>query len=207
MSGKAAQRAEERKARRTVLYKPPPVEDKDDECEDTYSEPESLHSDTLDDNAQPSKSTKRKRASSPIKTKSKSKKSPKKSSPRKKRKTKGEDEEDDPEEIELEDGQEIVGVVVKAPTTGLGECMSSTSSSLQCLTAQINRRYATTYPFSKVHMTTHAIIVPPGQISQNTLQFLTQLDTPWCNDREWFKLHGAYTFHRDSRSLHFCLEI
>ncbi|KIY53899.1 hypothetical protein FISHEDRAFT_32138, partial [Fistulina hepatica ATCC 64428] len=35
--------------------------------------------------------------------------------------------------------------------------------------------------------------VPPGQISQNTFEFLTQLQDPECNDREWyvmFKLHG-----------------
>ncbi|KIP10812.1 hypothetical protein PHLGIDRAFT_125316 [Phlebiopsis gigantea 11061_1 CR5-6] len=31
--------------------------------------------------------------------------------------------------------------------------------------------------------------VPPGQISQNTLNFLLQLKRPECNDREWFKLH------------------
>ncbi|EIN14629.1 hypothetical protein PUNSTDRAFT_96615 [Punctularia strigosozonata HHB-11173 SS5] len=30
---------------------------------------------------------------------------------------------------------------------------------------------------------------PPGQISQNTLSFLSQLAKPECNDREWFKLH------------------
>ena len=28
--------------------------------------------------------------------------------------------------------------------------------------------------------------VPPGQISQNTLDFLTKLKNPACNDREWF---------------------
>ncbi|PIL28791.1 hypothetical protein GSI_08835 [Ganoderma sinense ZZ0214-1] len=31
--------------------------------------------------------------------------------------------------------------------------------------------------------------VPPGQISQNTLDFLSELKKPECNDREWFKLH------------------
>ncbi|KAF7292787.1 hypothetical protein MIND_01177400 [Mycena indigotica] len=31
--------------------------------------------------------------------------------------------------------------------------------------------------------------VPPGQISQNTFDFLLQLKDPKCNDREWFKLH------------------
>ncbi|TFY64800.1 hypothetical protein EVJ58_g2369 [Rhodofomes roseus] len=31
--------------------------------------------------------------------------------------------------------------------------------------------------------------VPPGQISKNTLNFLSELKKPECNDREWFKLH------------------
>ncbi|KAH9928033.1 uncharacterized protein BXZ73DRAFT_102538 [Epithele typhae] len=31
--------------------------------------------------------------------------------------------------------------------------------------------------------------VPAGRISQNTLNFLADLATPECNDREWFKLH------------------
>ncbi|KAF8509652.1 hypothetical protein BU17DRAFT_19629, partial [Hysterangium stoloniferum] len=31
--------------------------------------------------------------------------------------------------------------------------------------------------------------VPPGQISQNTFDFLKQLAKPECNDREWFRLH------------------
>ncbi|KAI0049917.1 hypothetical protein FA95DRAFT_1594211 [Auriscalpium vulgare] len=31
--------------------------------------------------------------------------------------------------------------------------------------------------------------VPPGQISQNTFDFLAELRKPECNDREWFKLH------------------
>lgn len=31
--------------------------------------------------------------------------------------------------------------------------------------------------------------VPPGQISQNTLDFLNNLKDPACNDREWFKLN------------------
>jgi hypothetical protein len=69
----------------------------------------------------------------------------KKQSPRKKaRRT---DENDECEE--LNEGQEIVGVVVQAPQTGQ---------------------------------------VPPGQISQNTLDFLTNLKNPACNDREWYFL-------------------
>ncbi|KAL4244933.1 Conserved hypothetical protein CHP02453 [Abortiporus biennis] len=33
--------------------------------------------------------------------------------------------------------------------------------------------------------------VPPGQISKNTFDFLSQLKKPECNDRQWFKLHEA----------------
>ena len=74
----------------------------------------------------------------------------KKQSPRKKaRKT---DENDEFEE--LNEGQEIVGVVVQAPKTGQ---------------------------------------VPPGQISQNTLDFLTKLKNPACNDREWYALLRFYS--------------
>ena len=29
--------------------------------------------------------------------------------------------------------------------------------------------------------------VPPGQISQNTLNFLSELKKPECNDREWYE--------------------
>ena len=73
----------------------------------------------------------------------------KKQSPRKKaRRT---DEKDEFEE--LNEGQEIVGVVVQAPKTGQ---------------------------------------VPPGQISQNTLDFLTKLKNPACNDREWYVLLRFY---------------
>ena len=37
--------------------------------------------------------------------------------------------------------------------------------------------------------------VPPGQISQNTLDFLTNLKNPACNDREWYLLrfHSIYS--------------
>ncbi|KAH7096921.1 hypothetical protein BKA62DRAFT_483760 [Auriculariales sp. MPI-PUGE-AT-0066] len=31
--------------------------------------------------------------------------------------------------------------------------------------------------------------VPPGQVSQNTMNFLRDLKKPECNDREWFRLH------------------
>ncbi|KAG6853128.1 hypothetical protein C0991_006650 [Blastosporella zonata] len=96
--------------------------------------------------------TKRKRGAS---SSTRSPKKPTTSSPRKKKtrtkKTRGIEEEDEDEDaLELEDGQEVVGVVVQAPKTGQ---------------------------------------VPPGQISQNTFDFLTRLKDPECNDRQWFKLH------------------
>ncbi|KAF8802009.1 hypothetical protein BYT27DRAFT_7197467 [Phlegmacium glaucopus] len=34
--------------------------------------------------------------------------------------------------------------------------------------------------------------VPPGQISQNTLDFLTKLKDPACNDREWYLFKPVY---------------
>ncbi|KAK0241197.1 hypothetical protein EDD85DRAFT_948284 [Armillaria nabsnona] len=71
-----------------------------------------------------------------------------KKSPKKKRKVA--DDDDEGSDLELEEGQQIVGVVIDAPKTGQ---------------------------------------VPPGQVSQNTLDFLAQLQKPECNDREWFKLH------------------
>ena len=38
--------------------------------------------------------------------------------------------------------------------------------------------------------------VAPGQISQNTLDFLTKLKNPACNDREWYLLSLFQTIHR-----------
>ena len=49
-------------------------------------------------------------------------------------------------EFELEDGQEVIGVVVQAPSKGL---------------------------------------VPPGQVSRNTLDFLSNLKDPAHNNRTW----------------------
>ena len=116
-------------------------QDGPEEDEDAFSEPESIDSDALDDDPLPSKTTKRKRASSSASpSKFKSKSSPKKSNSRKKPKTQEEDEEEY-EVPELDDGQEIVGVVVKAPTTGLGElvcCLIVTVSH----SARVVYRYA-----------------------------------------------------------------
>ncbi|KAG2111737.1 hypothetical protein DEU56DRAFT_935866 [Suillus clintonianus] len=113
------------------------------------SEPESLHSDALDD-LPPKKRTRSSNPNSKSSSPSKPKPKPK---PRK-RKAKEEDvkdEEDvDGSDLDLKEGQQIVGRVVQAPKTGW---------------------------------------VPPGQVSQNTLDFLLQLKDPACNDREWFKLH------------------
>lgn len=90
----------------------------------------SLHSDALDDDEGtkivPKRGQKRKVASrSPVKSAATA--SPKKASPKKRRK-KTEDSNDEDDDLLLEDGQEIVGVVVKAPTTGRG---TSTSSSVK----------------------------------------------------------------------------
>ncbi|KAG7449860.1 uncharacterized protein BT62DRAFT_928613 [Guyanagaster necrorhizus] len=93
------------------------------------SDEEELNSDVLDDDSD-NKPKKRKK------------------DPKKKRKVA--DDEDEWSELELEEGQEVVGVVIDAPKTGQ---------------------------------------VRPGQVSQNTLDFLAQLKKPECNDREWFKLH------------------
>ncbi|KAL1948090.1 hypothetical protein VTO73DRAFT_12165 [Trametes versicolor] len=123
---------------------------------DDASEVESLDSDALDEDDVKAPSRKRKRPTvaakkAPAKNAGK-KTSPKKAgaSPRKKRKSAKDDEAEDEDYLELEEGQEVVGVVVQAPKTGR---------------------------------------VPPGQISKNTLDFLSQLKKPECNDREWFKLH------------------
>lgn len=108
-----------------------PTENSDGEEEDAYqdehsvSEAESLDSDALDEDedVKPT-SRKRKRAApagkkSPAKTSKNA--SPKKAgaSARKKRKTKAEETEDE-DDFELEEGQEVVGVVVQAPKTGRG---------------------------------------------------------------------------------------
>jgi hypothetical protein len=96
-----------------------------------------LDSDALDDSPPPPSPKKKRKIEASAKAHSKA-------SPRKKRKSKA--SKDDDYDDDLEEGQEVVGQVVKAPTTGR---------------------------------------VPPGQISQNTLNFLTKLADPECNDRTW----------------------
>ncbi|KAJ6481784.1 hypothetical protein C8R45DRAFT_1003048 [Mycena sanguinolenta] len=105
--------------------------DTDDESEDEYN------SDALDDSDDGA--TKKRKRKTEVKKKARS--------PKKKKTV-----DTDDEEFDLEDGQEIVGVVVEAPKTGL---------------------------------------VPAGQISKNTFDFLLKLRLPECNDRQWFKLHDA----------------
>ncbi|KAJ8456170.1 hypothetical protein ONZ51_g12239 [Trametes cubensis] len=135
-------------------------EDEEELEEQDVSEVESLDSEALDsdDVAENTKSNKRKRVVSvskklaPPKANGKMK-TPKKvtTATHKKRKITPHDESEDPDsELDLAEGQEVVGVVVQAPKAGR---------------------------------------VSPGQISKNTLSFLTDLKKPECNDREWFKLH------------------
>lgn len=104
----------------------------DDAPEDAYedaddaSEVESLDSDALDEDDVKALSRKRKRPAAAAKNapaKNAGKKtSPKKAgaSPRKKRKSAKDDEAEDEDYLELEEGQEVVGVVVQAPKTGRG---------------------------------------------------------------------------------------
>ncbi|KAH9962215.1 hypothetical protein BC827DRAFT_234225 [Russula dissimulans] len=47
--------------------------------------------------------------------------------------------------------------------------------------------------------------VPPGQISQNTFDFLLQLTKPECNDREWFRLHEP-VFRQAEAEFRFFIE-
>jgi len=123
---------------------------------DSESERVELDSDALDesDDVQP----KRKKPKRTVPSPSKSKRTPK-------RRSKKDSESSEEERPELQDGQEIVGHVVKAPTTGLGMPFSLTCVSLFILTC----------------------LVPAGLISHNTLSFLTKLKDPECNDRQWYE--------------------
>ena len=123
-----------------------------------------MDSDALDDDFD-EKPKKRKRISPRKSTKS----SPAKSTPRKKRKPKADSEDD-----ESADGDhEVVGEVVQAPTTGRGMFLRHSLLQLYFTTPEI---------------------VPPGQISQNTLSFLKNLQDPECNDRTWYVLPSPWHF-------------
>ena len=162
----------------------PESETREEEEDEEASEVESLDSDALDEEdedefqASGRSGGKRKRvASSPKKGAPKrktgkgeaaAKRSPKTGgvgSARKKRKT-AEEREDEESELELKEGQEVVGVVVKAPKTGRGMYY--------------------TYCLISDPRIEDGSAVPPGQISQNTLNFLSELKKPECNDREWY---------------------
>lgn len=146
---------------------------------ESASEAEYMDSDALDeddedfDDSEPQKgATKRKRLSvtpkkAPSRGAAKGKASAKgkESVAQKKRKTAKESDAEESEfELDLEEGQEIAGVVVQAPKTGRGTCRLS---------------------YEVVQRQLSPLLVPPGQISQNTLNFLAQLKKPECNDREW----------------------
>lgn len=76
-----------------------------------------------------------------------------------------EDDDEEDLEVELEEGQEIAGRIYPAPKTGLGELPLSVDG----VSAEIS--------------------VPPGRISQNTLNFLKNMQIPERNDRDWFRSH------------------
>lgn len=104
------------------------------------SEPESLHSDALDD-LPPKKRTRssNSKSSSPSKPKSK----------RRKRKAKKDDvkdeDEDEGSDVDLKEGQQVVGRVVQAPKTGWGELVFPNTSGtinppvLKCLLVRFRR--------------------------------------------------------------------
>ena len=132
-----------RRARKSATQSPKKKrkteDDEEYDEEDVAPSPAQLYdSDALDDDFdEPPATNKRKPRTSTGKTTKQSK------SPRKKKKQDASDVEYDDD---LEEGQEVVGVVVQAPKAGR---------------------------------------VPPGQISKNTLDFLSKLSDPACNDRDW----------------------
>lgn len=108
--------------------------DGEDGEDGSESETESLHSDALDDEDDDDDAeSRRKKNKQALKRKRGSVSSPKKApakkakpaSPAKKRKIKKarkDEDEDEQSDLELEEGQEIVGVVIQAPKTGRGMC-------------------------------------------------------------------------------------
>jgi hypothetical protein len=102
-----------------------PNESSSDDGGDVYEDPESagedgdedddvksMDSDALDDDELISKTPRKRKRASPVK------KTPsKKRSPKKKKKDNDDESEDD---LELQEGQELVGTVVQAPKTGRG---------------------------------------------------------------------------------------
>ncbi|KAF8135481.1 hypothetical protein EV363DRAFT_1550634 [Boletus edulis] len=143
----------------------------------------SIHSDALDEEESPDTRKKRQRVASSAKraqnskhehaarTDSRSKRGVSgKGTPVKKKRKVDEATVDDEHDsdVELKEGQEVVGKVVEAPTTWMG-CM--------CCSHRM---------FFMTHKDTRQ--QPEGQISQRMLDFLMHLQDPACNDRVWFKL-------------------
>ncbi|KAF8889733.1 hypothetical protein CPB84DRAFT_1816414 [Gymnopilus junonius] len=141
MGGKGKSAATSIKSKKTATNKKRKREDEDEEYSESEEPPKKVYdSDALDE--------KKGRTST-----STSNASPKKTTSPKKKKQKNGNDEKEFEDLELAEGQEVVGVVVQAPTTGR---------------------------------------VPPGRISQNTFNFLTELKKPECNDRECRFLEPVY---------------
>ncbi len=124
----------------TALSEP---EDADGATSDAYSEQDdehdvkSLHSDALDDDTDletKKRGGKRKRASHA------SGKTPraKGGSPRKRHKNAASDEDEEGEGPELKEGQRVVGKVVQAPKTGLGECSLYYITTISSIGANLN---------------------------------------------------------------------
>lgn len=128
------------------------------------SDSESADSDALDDSDAPSD----KRPSKKRKAPSPRNKQPvrKRQKPSKDDKSAAEEDEDE-DDFELQEGQKIIGSVVQAPKTGRGASRSA--------------HYVQT---RRIH-TIWCCVVPPGQISRNTLNFLALLAKPENNDRKW----------------------
>jgi hypothetical protein len=93
------------------------------------SEPESLHSDALDD-LPPKKRTRssNSKSSSPSEPKSKRRKRKAKEDDLKDEDEDEDEDEDDGSEVDLKEGQQVVGRVVQAPKTGWGELVFPNTS-------------------------------------------------------------------------------
>jgi hypothetical protein len=148
-----------------------PVSDDDvsvDELSDAYEDDsdedvKSLDSDALDDD-----NDFQAKATSPRKRKSATRSSPRKRSPAKSSpRKKGKKAKHEPDDSTSEKDYEVVGKVVEAPKTGKGTSFPR----LFALPAVVEDRARK--------------IVPAGQISRNTLNFLLELQDPECNDRQW----------------------
>ena len=143
------------------------------------SEEEALNSDALDEDTPPpsSKKAKNKQAiaskywnekkehtrdrAKATSTKAKSSPTKSSSSPSKKRKRADSSSSSEREPI---DGVIMVGRIHEAPETGRGTTFDE---------LEMERAHG------------YKLVVPPGQISQNTFNFLKKLQDPKKNDREW----------------------